>query len=82
LLGGAAATFISSAAFSKPVTGLWIRVVVSLLMSLYLLRSGLTPKPDEPQKWPDRAIRIVGGVIFGSGALFGIARIMGWVANH
>jgi hypothetical protein len=59
--------------------GLWIRVVPYLLISLYLLRSGIWPNRDEPRKWYDRTIRVLGGIIFGASALFGSARIMGWV---
>lgn len=54
-------------------------MVLYLLMSLYFLRSGIWPTPDEPRKWYDRVIRILGGILFGSGALFGSAAIMGWV---
>jgi hypothetical protein len=64
--------------FESPF-GLWIRVVPFLFISLYLLRSGIWPNPDDSRKWRDRTIRIAGGVIFGSGALFGSARIMGLV---
>ena len=59
--------------------GLWIRVVSFFLLSLYLLRSGYQPNAAEPRKWRDRTLRIIGGVIFGAGALFGSARILGWV---
>ena len=59
--------------------GLWIRVVPYLFISLYLLRSGIWPNRDEPRKWYDRAIRILGGILFGSSALFGSVRIMGLV---
>ena len=65
--------------FLESPIGLWIRVVPFLFMSLYFLRSGISPNPDEPRKWQDRAIRILGGIVFGSAALFGSARIMGWV---
>jgi hypothetical protein len=64
--------------FESPI-GLWIRVVPYLFISLYLLRGGIWPNPDEPRKWKDRTVRILGGVIFGSSALFGGARIRGWV---
>jgi hypothetical protein len=64
--------------FQSPI-GLWLRMVAFLLMSLYFLRSGIWPNPDEPRKWHDRVIRVLGGILFGSGALFGSARIMGWV---
>ena len=64
--------------FESPF-GLWIRVVIFFLLSLYLLRSGIQPDATEPRKWHDRALRISGGVIFGAGALFGSARILGWV---
>ena len=64
--------------FESPF-GLWIRVVAFLLLSLYLFRSGIQPEPEEPRKWLDRTIRIVGGLIFGVGAVFGSARILGWV---
>ncbi len=65
--------------FLESPIGLWIRVVPFLFLSLYLLRSGIWPKDDEPRRWYDRAIRILGGILFGSGALFGGVRIMGWV---
>jgi hypothetical protein len=65
--------------FLESPIGLWILVVPYLFISLYLLRSGMWPNPDEPRKWYDRTIRILGGIIFGSSALFGGARIMGWV---
>jgi len=65
--------------FLESPIGLWIRVVPYLFISLYLLRSGIWPRPDEPRKWYDRTIRILGGIIFGSSAVFGSARIMGWV---
>jgi hypothetical protein len=65
--------------FLESPLGLWIRVVPFFLLSLYLLRSGIQPNAAEPRKWYDRAIRIVGGVVFAAGALFGSARIMGWV---
>jgi len=65
--------------FLKSPIGMWIRVVLYLLMSLYLLRSGIWPNPNEPRNWYDRVIRILGGILFGSGALFGSATIMGWV---
>jgi hypothetical protein len=64
--------------FLESPIGLWIRVVFSLLLSLWLFHTGLWPNPDHPKGY-DRAIRILGGMLFGSGALFGIARIMGWV---
>jgi hypothetical protein len=64
--------------FESPF-GLWIRVVSFFFISLYLLRSGICPNPDEPRRWYDRTIRIAGGVVLGLGALFGSARIMGWV---
>ena len=64
--------------FESPL-GLWIRVVSFFLLSMYLLRSGLQPNATEPRKWYDRTLRIIGGVIFGAGALFGSARILGWV---
>jgi peptidoglycan/LPS O-acetylase OafA/YrhL len=64
--------------FESPL-GLWIRVVFFFMLSLYLLRSGIQPDTTEPRKWYDRALRIIGGVIFGVGALFGSARIVGWV---
>jgi hypothetical protein len=41
--------------------------------------SGIWPNRDEPRKWYDRTIRILGGIILGASALFGSARIMGWV---
>ena len=65
--------------FLKSPMGMWIRVVLFLFMSLYFLRSGIWPNANEPRKWYDRAIRILGGILFGSGALFGSARIMDWV---
>lgn len=65
--------------FLESPIGLWIRVVPYLFISLYLLRSGIWPNPDGPRKWYDRTIRILGGIIFGSSALFGSARIIGWV---
>ena len=65
--------------FSETPFGLWIRVVSSFFISPYLMRSGIWPNPDEPRKWYDRTIRIAGGVILGSGVLFGSARIIGWV---
>jgi hypothetical protein len=64
--------------FESPL-GLWIRFVVYIAFALYLLRSGISPNPSEPRKWYDRAIRISGGGVFVTGALFGAARIMGWV---
>jgi hypothetical protein len=63
---------------NSPV-GLLIRVVPYYLLSLYLFRTGIWPNQAEPRKWYDRALRILGGIIFGSSALFGSARIMGWV---
>ena len=65
--------------FSESPLGLWIRVVSFFFISFYLLRSGIWPNSDESRKWYDRTIRIAGGIILGSGALFGSARIMGWV---
>ena len=65
--------------FLESPLGLWIRVVPYLFLSLYLLRSGVWPNREEPRKWHDRAIRILGGILFGSSALFGGARIMGWL---
>ena len=65
--------------FLESPIGLWIRVVSVLLISLYLMQSGLWTNPDEPRKWYDRTIRIFGGILFAAGALFGSARIMGWV---
>ena len=65
--------------FLQSPVGLGIRVVSFLFFSLHLLRSGIWPNHEEPSKWYDRAIRILDGVVFGSGALFGGARIMGWV---
>ncbi len=65
--------------FLESPLGLLIRVVPYYLLSFYLFRSGIWPNPDEPRKWYDRTLRILGGIIFGSSALFGSARIMGWV---
>jgi hypothetical protein len=49
---------------NSPV-GLLIRVVPYYLLSLYLFRTGIWPNPAEPRKWYDRALRILGGIIFG-----------------
>jgi hypothetical protein len=64
--------------FESPL-GLWIRVVPYLFLSVYLIRSGVWPNAGEPRKWYDRTVRAVGGLIFLTFALFGSARIMGWV---
>jgi len=64
--------------FESPL-GLWIRVVPYLFISVYLIRSGAWPESQEPRKWYDRTIRVAGGTIFLMSALFGSARIMGWV---
>jgi len=57
--------------FLESPLGLWIRVLPLLFLSPYLLSSGIWPNRDEPRKRYDRAIRILGGILFGSGALLG-----------
>lgn len=79
ITGACRLSFSGMIKFFESPFGLWIRVVPFFFISLYLLRTGIWPNADESPKWYDRAIRIAGGVIFGSGALFGSARIMGWV---
>jgi hypothetical protein len=37
-----------------------------------IVRSGIKPGPSDPNKWYDRAIRIVGGLLIGLMALLGL----------